>query len=58
MNKISKCVLEKCDVSYGPDEQASFFKGDERGAPPVSYKMSLSFRETEFMTKDKIYRGY
>lgn len=58
MNKISKCVLEKCDVSYGPDEQASFFKGDERGAPPVSYKMSLSFRETEFMTKDKIYRGF
>jgi hypothetical protein len=34
------------------------FAGDELGAAPVYTKMSLSFSETEIMTKQKIAEGY
>ena len=58
MNRISKCALKSCDVDYGPDGQFSTFEGDEKGASPVTYKMSLTFVELELMTKDKITQGY
>lgn len=57
MNKISKCALETVDVSYGPEAQSSFFEGDEKGAAPVTYKLGLTFKELELITKDKIYNG-
>jgi len=46
------------DVSYGPDEQFSTFRPDEKGAAPVTTKISLSFEETTFITKDQIYEGF
>jgi len=60
LNKISRCVLKGVDVSYGPQEQYSTFEGlnDPKGAPPVTTKMSLSFVETQFLTKQDIYNGY
>jgi len=58
MNRISKCALKSCDVSYGPEGQASFFEGDSKGAAPVKYTMALSFVELELMTKQKIYDGH
>lgn len=58
LNKIAKCVLKKVDVSYGPDSQFSTFEPDQFGASPVSYKLSLEFQETQFLTKKQIYEGY
>ena len=55
MNKISRCVLSDCDVTYNPDGNAKFF---EKDSSPVSYQMDLTFKELEFMTKDKISLGY
>ena len=58
LNKISKCVLKSIDVEYGPSEQFSTFEADSVGASPVTYKMSLTFEETQFLTKKQILAGY
>jgi len=58
LNKIARCVLKGMDVTYGPEEQFSTFKPDEKGAAPVTTKISLSFEETTFITKDQIYEGF
>jgi hypothetical protein len=58
LNRISRCVLEDMSVSYGPEEQFSAFRPDERGAMPVTHKLSLSFQETTYITKEQIYEGF
>jgi hypothetical protein len=58
MNKISRCVLSDMSVKYGPDEQFSAFRPNIKGAPPVSTSMTLSFQETQFITKQDILAGY
>lgn len=54
LNKIASCYCTKVDVDYGPEGQTSFF---QNGAP-VHYKLSLSFVEDQYITKDDIARGY
>jgi hypothetical protein len=56
--RISKCVCTKLDLQHGDETVFSTFAGDELGAAPVYTKMSLSFSETEIMTKQKIAEGY
>jgi len=56
--RISKCVLKNMDLSHGDDTVFSTFAGDELGAAPVYTKMSLTFAETEIMTKKTIAEGY
>ena len=58
VNKISRVVCTGCNVSYGNDEQFSTFEPDVKGANPVKHSMTLSFKETEIMTKNKIVAGY
>jgi len=58
LNRISRCVLEDMQVTYGPEEQFSAFRPDERGAMPVTHKLSLSFQETTYITKEQIYEGF
>ena len=58
LNKISRCALEKMDVQYGNEGTFSSFHPDPKGASPVHTKMSLTFKELEFMTKDKIMAGF
>jgi len=58
INKISRCVLSDMSVKYGPDEQFSAFRPNVKGAPPVSTSMTLSFQETQFITKQDILAGY
>ena len=58
LNKISRVVCTKCDVSYGAEAQYSTFEQDPLGAAPVKHTMSLTFKETEIMTKSKIVAGY
>ena len=54
LNKISRCALESCSVSYSPEE--GNFKTFEDGAP-VAYTMALTFKELEYMTKSTIFKG-
>ena len=51
--KIATCVLKGCDVDYSPDGVKSFASG-----APTQITMSLSFQETEMLTKEHINRGF
>lgn len=55
MFKISTCVLTKMDVDYGGTGSPAFFK--ETGAP-VAIKMTLHFKEIEYLTQERINEGY
>ena len=52
-NRIATCVLESCDVDYTPNGVQSFASG-----APTQIKMSLGFKETELLTKDRINEGF
>ena len=58
LNKISRCVLTGCEVNYGGDQFSTFRQFDNDGAAPVQISMTLSFTETEIMTKETIAEGY
>ena len=58
LNKISRCVLTGCEVNYGGEEFTTFRQFDNDGAAPVQITMTLSFTETEIMTKETIAQGY
>jgi hypothetical protein len=61
--KISTCVLENIDVDYAPGGFSTYevpgkFKPTDGGTGmPVAIRLSLSFKETEFMTKDHYTRS-
>ncbi|MDA9585329.1 baseplate tail-tube junction protein [Candidatus Pelagibacter sp.] len=53
-NRIGTCVLENVSTNYTPgDKVRSFADG-----APTQITMSLTFRETEVLTKEKINAGY
>ena len=52
-NRIATCVLTDCKVNYTPIGVKSFEDGG-----PVQTTMTLSFKEIELLTKDKIAQGY
>ena len=54
MPKISRCVLTDMSLDYAPEGVYHTFKADEIGAMPIITKMTLSFTETEIMTKQTI----
>ena len=56
LNKISRCALAKCDVSYTPE--SGNFKTFDEDNTPVTYKIDLQFKELEYLTKDKIAQGF
>jgi len=59
LNKISTCVLESANVTYGGD-RVQFFRphSDGRGAPPVETNIELQFKELELITREKLALGY
>ena len=59
LNKISTCVLESCNVTYG-GERVQFFRphSDGSGAPPVETSIELQFKELELITREKLALGY
>ena len=52
-NRITTCVLVNVDVNYTPNGVRSFEDGS-----PTQIQMTLTFRETEILTKEKINQGY
>jgi hypothetical protein len=53
IGKISSCVLQNITVDYAPNGTA-FYKDDR----PVYTRMTLQFRELEFITKELVNRGF
>ena len=52
-NKIATCVCTGCEVNYTPDGVKSF-----EGGAPTKITMTVSFQETELLTKERINLGY
>ena len=52
-NRIATCVLQNCEVNYTPTGVKSFEDGG-----PTQTTMSLTFKETELLTKDRIAEGF
>ena len=52
-NRIGTCVLENVNTNYTPNGVKSFGDG-----APTQITMSLTFKETEVLTKAKINEGY
>jgi len=52
-HKIATCVLKGCNVDYTPGAVKSFASG-----APTQITMSLTFQETEMLTKQHIDKGY
>jgi hypothetical protein len=52
-SKIATCVLETVSVDYSPGGVHSFADG-----APTQINMTLNFKETELLTKDKINDGF
>ena len=52
-NRIARCVLQDCKVNYTPNGVKSFEDGG-----PTATTMTLTFKEMELLTKDRIAEGY
>lgn len=52
-HKFKPCVLENMEISYGGDQFSSFIDGK-----PTEINLTLTFRETEILTKQQIMQGY
>ena len=52
-NKIATCVLQDCKINYTPNGVKSFEDGG-----PTRTTMTLTFKEIELLTKDKIAKGF
>jgi len=52
-HKFAPCVLTDLQVDYGGEQFSSFKDG-----APSEVNLSLTFRETEILTKEKIIQGY
>ena len=57
LHKISTCVLESMNISYGGDRFKAF-DGNSRGAPPVETTMTLNFKEMELITRQRAQEGF
>ena len=51
--RLSTCVLQDCNVNYTPTGVKSFGDG-----APTQITMTLTFSETEALTKEKVQQGY
>lgn len=56
--RVARCVLKNMEIDQSPEGVVSTFMPDDKGAFPTYTKVTLSFLETEIMTKRKIAGGY
>jgi hypothetical protein len=57
LHKISTCVLESMNVTYGGDRYKTYTATSE-GAPPVETSISLNFKEMEMITRERVEDGF
>ena len=57
LHKISTCYLEGMDVTYGGTKYTTF-DGNEDGAPPIETTITLTFREIELITRERVEEGF
>jgi len=57
LHKISTCVLETMNVTYGGDRYKTF-EANANGAPPVEVSISLAFKEMDLITREKANEGF
>ena len=57
LHKISTCVLEDLQVTQGGSRYKTFTAKDD-GAPPVETSITLSFRELELITRERVHEGF
>lgn len=58
LGKISTCALVDLKVNYSPVNEWAAFRLGGVGSPPVACEMSITLREVEFMTKQRILQGF
>lgn len=56
--RVARCVLKNMEIDQTPEGVLSTFMPDDKGAFPTYTKVSLTFLETEIMTKQKITQGF
>ena len=57
LNRVSTCVLESCNVTYG-GERVQFFRPNAKGAPPVETQIDLQFKEIDLITRERLALGF
>jgi len=58
LHKISTCVLESMNVSYGGDKYKTHAGIDGDGAPPINTTLTLVFKELELITREAALKGF
>ena len=54
LHRISECVLESMNVSYGGDR----YKEAMKGGKPVVTNLTLNFKELDLITREKAEQGF
>tara|TARA_B100002003_G_scaffold246342_1_gene275790 strand:- start:672 stop:1844 length:1173 start_codon:yes stop_codon:yes gene_type:complete len=68
LNRVSSCYLTTVDVAYGGDRYKTYartsttpranYSGGGEGPPPQKTTLTLSFREIEMITRERVEAGY
>ena len=58
VHRISECFLDNVGVTYGGDRYKTFEPHADDGAPPVETAITLSFKEIEIITRERVFEGY
>lgn len=58
LHRISTCFLESMNVTYGGDSYKTYAGINGDGAPPIETTMSLTFKEIELITRERVHEGY
>ncbi len=58
VHRVSECFLDSVSVTYGGDRYKTFEPHADDGAPPVETSISLSFKEIEIITRERVFEGY
>jgi len=57
LHRIAECYLSDMEVEYGGTKYKTF-DGNAKGAPPVETSISLTFKEIELITREKVMVGF
>jgi len=57
LHKIGECALESMNVTYGGDRYKTHAATDG-GAPPIQTTISLTFKELDLVTREKVSEGF